>query len=105
MSESIRPTRRPRRSRARARLAATVDLPTPPLPDATAILKRTFGRIWDDAAGGGAPGGAAGEGGFTSSRIVTAETPGRAWSRSVASRWISSAAFGDSVVISRRNDT
>ena len=58
MSESIRPTRWPTRSRARARLAATVDLPTPPLPEATAILKRTSLRI--SGVGGAA---AAGRGG------------------------------------------
>src|SRR5258707_7462729 len=43
MSASIRPTRRPRWARARARLAATVDLPTPPLPLATATRYWTLG--------------------------------------------------------------
>src|ERR1700730_12378939 len=37
MSQSHRPTSAPERSRAAARLAATVDLPTPPFPLATAI--------------------------------------------------------------------
>ena len=77
MSESIRPTRRRARSSASARFAATVDLPTPPLPDATATLKRTSGRMF--AGGGGrrpAPRGGGGPGALTSSRIVTAETPG-----------------------------
>src|SRR5262245_18894814 len=106
MSESMRPTRRPTRSSASARLAATVDFPTPPLPEATATLNRTFARIWAaDGGGTGPPRGGAAEGGFTSRRIVTAETPGSARSFSVASRRISSAAFVDSVVISRRNET
>ncbi len=37
MSASSKPTRRPRSRRPSARLSAVVDLPTPPLPDATAI--------------------------------------------------------------------
>src|SRR6266536_5097171 len=44
MSASVRPTRRPCMCRATARLAATVDLPTPPLPLATAITCFTPGR-------------------------------------------------------------
>src|SRR5581483_12165028 len=44
MSASIRPTRAPRALSARARLAATVDLPTPPLPLATATTWRTPGN-------------------------------------------------------------
>ena len=37
MSASRSPTRAPCAAQASARLAATVDLPTPPLPDATAM--------------------------------------------------------------------
>src|SRR5205085_5642866 len=37
MSASSRPTRRPRSRRPSARLSAVVDLPTPPLPEATAM--------------------------------------------------------------------
>src|SRR5712664_4852833 len=37
MSASSKPTRRPRSRRPNARLSAVVDLPTPPLPEATAI--------------------------------------------------------------------
>src|SRR5437588_8267510 len=44
MSASIRPTAEPRPRSASARLAATVDLPTPPLPLATAITCRMPGR-------------------------------------------------------------
>src|SRR5215207_7117497 len=44
MSASISPTRWPCIWRARARLAATVDLPTPPLPLATAMIWRTPSR-------------------------------------------------------------
>src|ERR1700710_1366503 len=43
MSESSRPTRWPSCASATARLAATVDLPTPPLPLATATTWRTSG--------------------------------------------------------------
>ena len=41
MSASSRPTERPVAARAQARFTATVDLPTPPLPLATAITRRT----------------------------------------------------------------
>src|SRR5438270_13051830 len=44
MSASIRPTRWPCICRASARLADTVDLPTPPLPLATATRCLTAGR-------------------------------------------------------------
>ena len=43
MSASSRPTFAPSRARLTARFTATVDLPTPPLPDATAIVLRTPG--------------------------------------------------------------
>src|SRR5205814_3163360 len=43
MSASSRPTRRPRSRRPNARLSAVVDLPTPPLPDATAMTAATPG--------------------------------------------------------------
>src|SRR5919204_1982047 len=52
MSASIRPTRWPCRCRARARLAATVDLPTPPLPEATATVWRTPGNTTRCGPGG-----------------------------------------------------
>src|SRR5689334_20537568 len=57
MSASSRPTRGVVRCRARARLAATVDLPTPPLPLATAMRLRIPGRA---SFGGGPPGGCMG---------------------------------------------
>src|SRR6476660_7643873 len=99
------PTRWPRRERASARFAATVLFPTPPFPDATATLKRTSGS--SAASGGGtptAPRGGIGAGSRTSSWIVTAWTPGSERRRSVASRRISSAARGDDVCISSRNE-
>src|SRR5450755_2710262 len=106
MSESMRPTLCPSLWRERARLAATVDLPTPPLPDATATLKRTSRRRAASAGGTpAAPRGGAIEGACTERRIVTAFTPGRDRSFSFASRSISSAARGDSVVISSRKET
>src|ERR1700761_6999158 len=40
MSASSRPTRAPWSAQARARFTATVDLPTPPLPEATATTLR-----------------------------------------------------------------
>src|SRR6266481_2704032 len=43
MSASNRPTRRPRSRKPSARLSAVGDLPTPPLPDATAITAATPG--------------------------------------------------------------
>src|SRR5256885_2239822 len=45
MSASRRPTSAPALRRAAARFTATVDLPTPPLPDATAIVCLTPGKI------------------------------------------------------------
>src|SRR5690606_20856708 len=44
MSRSSSPTRKPERAAATARLTATVDLPTPPLADATATIPRA-GRV------------------------------------------------------------
>src|SRR5437588_12947796 len=52
MSASSRPTACPSDCRARARLVATVDLPTPPLPLATATTCLTPGR---EIFGGGPP--------------------------------------------------
>src|SRR5450759_601616 len=46
MSASSRPTLAPLRLKAQARLMATVDLPTPPFPDATAIACLTPGMTW-----------------------------------------------------------
>src|SRR3954471_23817086 len=43
MSASSRPPLRPRSRKPSARLSAVVDLPTPPLPDATAITAATPG--------------------------------------------------------------
>src|SRR5687768_8012401 len=58
MSASRIPTVRPSAFRPRARLQAVVDLPTPPLPDATATTCRTPGMSCALAAGGlaGRPG-------------------------------------------------
>jgi hypothetical protein len=43
MSASSMPTLAPSAARARARLTAVVDLPTPPLPEATAMMFLTPG--------------------------------------------------------------
>ena len=50
MSASRRPTRPPISLRAHARLADTVDLPTPPLHDDTAMIEPTFARAGGTAA-------------------------------------------------------
>ena len=85
MSASSSPTRWPMAARPMARLTAVVDLPTPPLPDATAMIAFTPGTraAW---AGRGAPpsvggGPAAGRPPGARSAVSTAEqesTPGRA---------------------------
>ena len=46
MSASSKPTLAPLRPSAQARLIATVDLPTPPFPDAIAIACLTPGITW-----------------------------------------------------------
>src|SRR5207247_9581216 len=51
-SASSMPTRAPQFCRARARFTATVLLPTPPLPDVTAITFFTPGRRFLSAGGG-----------------------------------------------------
>src|SRR3982750_1508200 len=58
MSQSHRPTRAPVCSNAIARFAATVDLPTPPLPLAMAITCRTPGIRAVTVAAPAPPGGA-----------------------------------------------
>src|SRR5258705_7431028 len=58
MSQSHRPTRAPVCSSATARFAATVDLPTPPLPLATAIMCLTPGIRVVTVAAPAPPGGA-----------------------------------------------
>src|SRR5215211_5949770 len=57
MSASSTPTLSPRSRRPSARLTAVVDLPTPPLPDATAMIAFTPGT---PAVAGCAPGRPAG---------------------------------------------
>src|SRR6185295_1609582 len=57
MSASSTPTDSPFAFIPSARLAATVDLPTPPLPDATATIARTPGASALPAARGAAAGG------------------------------------------------
>src|SRR5215472_9487775 len=46
MSASSMPTVRPRSRKPSARLTAVVDLPTPPLPEATAMIAPTPGTAW-----------------------------------------------------------
>ena len=96
MSASSRPTRKPRSRRPNARLSAVVDLPTPPLPEATAMTaampgisacldigeaglcggrcEATGGTPWIAGRGGGA------EPGLRSAvnAIIAAATPGMA---------------------------
>src|SRR3954464_14555831 len=63
MSASSTPILRPCARSARARLQAVVDLPTPPLPEATAMTCVTPGMIWarGEGACAGRPGAGAGE--------------------------------------------
>ena len=82
MSASSRPIRRPPRASATARFTATVDLPTPPLPDATPMTLRTCGIGWGSgtARGGGAAG-EAGPRGCTSKRPAPASAVSTTWAR------------------------
>ena len=85
-----------------ARFAETVDFPTPPLPDATAITKRVSLRMSFrpiPPAITGACGAAA------VTAIVTEETPGMDFRTVSHSRLRTSAAAGASVVRARRKDT
>ena len=75
MSQSSRPTRWPSADRAQARLTATVDLPTPPLPLTTAITRFTC----SNAVGGGLPlGSVRGSSGTLAAPRRTRVTPGPA---------------------------
>src|SRR5882724_657260 len=105
MSASSRPTRKPRSRSPNARLSAVVDLPTPPLPEATAITAAIPGisdcfDIGDAGLCGGrcdetcgtpcacrCGGGGAAEPGLRSavSAIMATVTPGMA--RTAASAW------------------
>src|SRR5436189_3448157 len=85
MSASSRPVATPLAARPSARLTAVVDLPTPPLPEATAMMCLTPGTSIRAAAAGPCPvrgGGAAAAGRWAGrSAVMTAEaesTPGRA---------------------------
>ena len=62
MSASSRPTFSPWAWSARARLQAVVDLPTPPLPEATATMWRTPGSFGPCCGGAPGRGGATGGG-------------------------------------------
>src|SRR4051794_36941533 len=84
MSASSTPILRPCARSARARLQAVVDLPTPPLPEATAMTCVTPGMIWarGEGACAGRPGAGEGEvaGPFAAGRSAvrlanTPETP------------------------------
>src|SRR2546429_2602471 len=56
MSASMSPTRWPCRASATAKLAETVDFPTPPLPDEIASTLPRFGSSTGVGGGGTAPG-------------------------------------------------
>ena len=89
MSLSMRPTASPCRASAAARLTATVDLPTPPLPEATATMLFTPGRsIRPEVRPAAPPGGRSGAGPGRSavSTTVALVTPGRAASASSTAR-------------------
>ena len=88
-SQSHRPVRAPLRLRACARLEATVLLPTPPLPLATAITCFTPSIFV-------APGEVAAGGFFRSMSTCGVRTPGTADSACMHSRWICCAILGSS---------
>src|SRR4029450_6141349 len=60
MSASSTPTLSPMSRKPSARLTAVVDLPTPPLPDATAMMAFTPSGARAGLGAAGGPGGAAG---------------------------------------------
>src|SRR5262249_23975310 len=72
------PTRAPRYWRPQARLTDKVDLPTPPLPLATATTRRRPGTLFCAAHGPGPPAVCPAAGCLTST--CTAVTPGNAFS-------------------------
>src|SRR3712207_289483 len=93
MSQSSTPTLSPWPRSARARLQAVVDLPTPPLPEATAITCFTPGMTCarGEGAFAGRPGTGAGEvagllpAGRSAVRLAkTPETPGRGFTAASA---------------------
>src|SRR5215217_6507263 len=106
MSASRRPICSPCACRPRARLQAVVDLPTPPLPDATAITCFTPGMTWalEEGALAGRPGATSGvvAGPFATGRSAvrlanTLLTPGRpltAVSAALRTRSIAAASAG-----------
>src|SRR5271165_1634737 len=76
MSASRIPMRQPSAARLRARLTAVVDLPTPPLPDATAMILATPGMAILRCAGALAVGGGAFAACLSAVRLTRAlETP------------------------------
>src|SRR5882672_1244095 len=99
MSASSSPTLAPLRPSAQARLIATVDLPTPPLPDATAIACLTPGMTW------------LGFGRLKAERTLavifrsTAVTPGRSLTSLCAMVWKRSRTGQAGVVSSKVNAT
>src|SRR3954454_4948410 len=124
MSASSRPTRNPRSRKASARLRAVVDLPTPPLPDATAITAATpgisdcfaigeaglcGGRCEETGCTPGAcrcGGGAAGEPGLRSAvrAIMAALTPGIArTAASACARTLSQARASAASTLTEKN--
>ena len=95
-SASRTPTLAPRATSVRARLIAVVLLPTPPLPEATAMMFRTPGRlaIWDPAVWPRAAWRV-----FAVIVTATCSTPSRARTRSRAAR-SNSALTGQAGVVS-----
>src|SRR2546422_5795498 len=92
MSQSHRPTRAPVCSSATARLAATVDLPTPPLPLATAITCLTPGICVVAMPAPAPPGGA-----WISIKTFAVRTPSMPSNARSASFLIAAGTFGSFV--------
>jgi hypothetical protein len=94
MSQSHRPTRAPVCSNATARFAATVDLPTPPLPLATAMTCLTPGIRIATMPAPVPPGGA-----WISIKTFALRTPSMARSARSASFLMVAGTFGSFVAI------
>src|ERR1700737_3597160 len=92
ISASRTPTRQPSEARPSARLTQVVDLPTPPLPEATAMMLEIPGRAMprgDAGFGGGGVGGAC----FSEGRLTTAlATPANFFTAASAAARIGSSA-------------
>ena len=107
-SASSRPTRRPCCANAQARFAATVDFPTPPLPEAIATIRSTPGIFSGPLGWAGRCGLRSGGGAVSVCPVITIETvpmPSSAFSAASALTFASSYGFACDGGISMTNRT